>query len=128
MQVGQARLLLFSDREKFLRLFEERAFAPANAQKDLLILMLEAYAETIGRSLDTVKRWVEKTPANRNHLPADLQSLSAGKSSSHDARSASDLGRADCARKNAKAAALLNLLLRQPLVEGGHARSKLAAR
>ena len=56
--------------EKFLRLFEERAFAPANAQKDLLILMLEAYAETIGRSLDTVKRWVEKTPANRNHLPA----------------------------------------------------------
>ena len=56
--------------EKFLRLFEERAFAPANAEKDLLILMLEAYAETIGRSLDSVKRWVEKTPANRNHLPA----------------------------------------------------------
>ena len=40
---------------KFLHLFEERAFAPANAQKDLLILMLEAYAETIGRSLDTGK-------------------------------------------------------------------------
>ena len=32
--------------------------------------MLTAYAETIGRPLDSIKRWVEKTPANRNHLPA----------------------------------------------------------
>jgi hypothetical protein len=55
---------------KFLRLFEERAFDPGNAEKDLLILLLEAYAETIGRRLDSIKRWVEKTPANRNHLPA----------------------------------------------------------
>jgi hypothetical protein len=55
---------------KFYQLFERRAFDPANAQRDLLVLMLEAYAETIGRSLDSVKRWVEKTPANRNHLPA----------------------------------------------------------
>lgn len=55
---------------KFLCSFEERAFDPANAEKDLLIVMLESYAETIGRSLESVKRWVEKTPANRNHLPA----------------------------------------------------------
>jgi len=55
---------------KFLRSFEEHAFDPANAEKDLLIIMLESYAETIGRPLESVKRWVEKTPANRNHLPA----------------------------------------------------------
>lgn len=55
---------------KFYQLFEKRAFDPGNAQKDLLVLMLEAYAETIGRPLGSVKRWVEKTPANRNHLPA----------------------------------------------------------
>jgi hypothetical protein len=55
---------------KFLHLFEARAFDPANAERDLLILLLEAYAETIGRPLHSIKRWVEKTPANRNHLPA----------------------------------------------------------
>ena len=55
---------------KFYRLFEELAFDPFNVEKDLLVLMLEAYAATISRSLETVKRWIEKTPANRNHLPA----------------------------------------------------------
>ena len=59
--------------QEFLHSFEERAFDPANAQKDLLILMLESYAETIGRPLETVTRWIEKTPANRNHLPAIFQ-------------------------------------------------------
>src|SRR5438445_1378074 len=34
--------------------------------------MVKAYAATLGRSLDTVARWVEKTPANRNHIGAIL--------------------------------------------------------
>src|SRR5216683_1669983 len=55
---------------KFYRLFEQLAFDPSNADKDLLVLMLQAYATTIGQSFETVKRWLEKTPANRNHLPA----------------------------------------------------------
>src|SRR5262249_55997423 len=38
--------------------------------EDLLVLMVKAYAATLGRSLDTVTRWVEKTPANRNHVNA----------------------------------------------------------
>src|SRR5207248_2311638 len=57
-------------REKFLQTFERAAFDPANAQQDLLVLMVKAYAATLGRSLDTVTRWVEKTPANRNHVRA----------------------------------------------------------
>src|SRR5712691_10499335 len=56
--------------QKFYRLFEQLAFDPSNAHKDLLVLMLEAYAATLDRPLETVKRWIEKTPANRNHLPA----------------------------------------------------------
>src|SRR5205823_14254440 len=59
-------------REKFLETFERTAFDPANAQQDLLVLMVKAYAETLERPLDTVERWVEKTPANRNHIPAIL--------------------------------------------------------
>jgi hypothetical protein len=55
-------------REKFLEMFERAAFDPANAHQDLLVLMVKAYAATLGRSLDTVARWVEKTPANRNHV------------------------------------------------------------
>src|SRR5262249_24410152 len=38
--------------------------------EDLLVLMVKAYASTLGRSPDTVTRWVEKTPANRNHVRA----------------------------------------------------------
>jgi Sulfotransferase family len=56
-------------REKFLNAFEQMAFDPANAQEDLLVLMVKAYAATLGRPLDTIGRWVEKTPANRNHIP-----------------------------------------------------------
>ncbi len=54
---------------EFYERFETLAFAPENAAKDLLVLMLEAYAATIGRSLDSITRWVEKTPANRRYLP-----------------------------------------------------------
>ncbi|MEP7078430.1 MAG: sulfotransferase [Chthoniobacterales bacterium] len=53
-----------------LELFEQMAFEPANAERDLLVIMVEAYAAALGKSEDAVRRWVEKTPANRNHLPA----------------------------------------------------------
>lgn len=55
---------------EFRRRFEQRAFAPANAGRDLLVLLLETYADHLGRPLDSVRRWVEKTPANRDRLPA----------------------------------------------------------
>jgi hypothetical protein len=59
-------------REHFLETFKRAAFDPANAQEDLLVLMVKAYAATLGRSLETIARWVEKTPANRNHISAIL--------------------------------------------------------
>src|SRR4029450_4747923 len=55
-------------REKFLETFERTAFDPANGQEDLLVLMVKAYAAALERPLDTIGRWVEKTPANRNHI------------------------------------------------------------
>jgi hypothetical protein len=55
---------------KFLETFERAAFDPANAEKDLLVLMIESYAAVRGIPLDRVKRWVEKTPANRNYIRA----------------------------------------------------------
>lgn len=60
-------------REKFLETFEQVAFDPVNAQQDLLVLMVKAYAAALERPLDTVARWVEKTPANRNHVPKILR-------------------------------------------------------
>jgi Sulfotransferase family len=54
--------------QRFLEAFERIAFDAANAQRDLLVLMTEAYAATMGVSLDRIKRWIEKTPANRNHI------------------------------------------------------------
>src|SRR5205807_3132428 len=54
---------------RFLELFEQKAFAPENSAKDLLVLMIEAYAEILGRLLDSIRRWIEKTPANRKYLP-----------------------------------------------------------
>jgi len=59
-------------REKFLETFERAAFDPVNAKEDLLVLMVKAYAATLQRPLDTIRRWVEKTPANRNHVPTIL--------------------------------------------------------
>jgi hypothetical protein len=55
-------------KQKFLETFERVAFDPANANRDLLVLMMEAYAEVVGVPLDRIKRWVEKTPANRNYV------------------------------------------------------------
>src|SRR6202051_1425482 len=43
-------------RRKFFDTFESAVFDPANAQEDLLVLMVKAYAATLGRSLDTVAR------------------------------------------------------------------------
>src|SRR6266480_4817978 len=54
--------------QKFLETFERTAFDPANANRDLLALMAESYAATIGLPIDRIKRWIEKTPANRNHI------------------------------------------------------------
>lgn len=54
---------------ELLSRFEQDAFAPENAQKDLLVLLLESYAKVVGRPLDSISRWVEKTPANRRYLP-----------------------------------------------------------
>ena len=54
--------------QKFLETFERIAFDPANANRDLLVLMAESYAATVNVPLDRIKRWVEKTPANRNHV------------------------------------------------------------
>src|SRR2546430_6288054 len=56
-------------KQKFLETFERVAFDPANANQDLLVLMMESYAEVVGVPLDRIKRWVEKTPANRNYVP-----------------------------------------------------------
>jgi len=60
-------------RERFLALFEKKAFDPEHPHKDLLVAMLEAYAETRGIARESVKRWVEKTPANRNYISQILQ-------------------------------------------------------
>src|SRR5215472_19210503 len=51
-------------KQEFLELFERVAFEPVNAKRDLLALMMEAYARVLGIPVDRVKRWVEKTPAN----------------------------------------------------------------
>jgi hypothetical protein len=54
--------------QTFLQTFERIAFDPANSHRDLLALMAEAYALTMGISLVRLKYWIEKTPANRNHI------------------------------------------------------------
>jgi hypothetical protein len=54
--------------QKFLETFERIAFDPANANRDLLALMAESYSETLGIPTDRIRRWIEKTPANRNHV------------------------------------------------------------
>jgi hypothetical protein len=53
---------------KFLETFERLAFDPSNAHRDLLALMAESYAATLGIPIDRIKHWIEKTPANRNHV------------------------------------------------------------
>ncbi len=57
---------------EFRQRFERAAFAPAKAERDLLVIMMEAYAETLRVPLETIVRWVEKTPANRRFIPQIL--------------------------------------------------------
>src|ERR1700716_1188953 len=56
-------------KQKFLETFERVAFDPANANRDLLVLMMEAYAQVVGVPPQRIKRWVEKTLANLNYIP-----------------------------------------------------------
>jgi hypothetical protein len=60
-------------KREFLERFEKSAFDPANRDKDLLVLMIESYATVRGIELSGIKRWIEKTPANRNHMGAIRQ-------------------------------------------------------
>ncbi|PYJ40267.1 MAG: hypothetical protein DME86_12675 [Verrucomicrobia bacterium] len=53
--------------------FEAAAFHQKNADRDLLVIMVETYAGTLGRPLDSIVRWIEKTPANRRFIPQILE-------------------------------------------------------
>ena len=64
---------------RMLQLFEQMAFEPANSEKDLLVILLEAYAATLGRDLNSIRRWIEKTPANRNQIPEIRRRFPQGK-------------------------------------------------
>jgi hypothetical protein len=55
-------------RAEFIETFERAAFDSAGIDNDLLVLMVQSYAATLGIPLDRIKRWVEKTPANRDHI------------------------------------------------------------
>ena len=66
-------------RTEFLERFERAAFDSARADNDLLVLMVESYAATLGIPLDRIKRWVEKTPANRDHIATILSRFSSAK-------------------------------------------------
>src|ERR1043166_5137817 len=59
-------------KKKFFETFERIAFDSANEKRDLLVLMMESYAGVVGAPVEEVKRWVEKTPGNRNYLPEIL--------------------------------------------------------
>jgi Sulfotransferase family len=58
---------------EFRERFERAAFDPGNVEKDLLVIMLEAYARTLRVPLESIVRWVEKTPANRRFIPQILE-------------------------------------------------------
>jgi hypothetical protein len=58
---------------QFRERFESTAFDPNNADKDLLVLLMETYAEILRVPLDSIVRWVEKTPANRRFIPQILE-------------------------------------------------------
>jgi hypothetical protein len=58
---------------EFQKRFERAAFDPGNAERDLLVIMMESYAETLRIPLDSIVRWIEKTPANRRFIPQILE-------------------------------------------------------
>lgn len=59
-------------RAQFLATFEQHAFDSGRIDDDLLVLMVESYAAALGLPRDRIKRWVERTPANRDHISAIL--------------------------------------------------------
>jgi hypothetical protein len=64
---------------EFLQTFERAAFDPANEDEDLLVLLIESYAAIRGISLEGIRRWVEKTPANRNYISAIFERFPGAK-------------------------------------------------
>lgn len=66
-------------RAKFLETFEQAAFDSDKIDSDLLVLMVECYAAALGVPLDRIKRWVERTPANRDHISVILSRFSHAK-------------------------------------------------
>jgi hypothetical protein len=58
---------------QFRERFAAAAFDPNNADKDLLVLLMETYAEILEIPRDSIVRWVEKTPANRRFIPQILE-------------------------------------------------------
>src|SRR5205807_881354 len=48
-------------------------------ERDLLVLMAESYAAALAIPLDGIKRWIEKTPANRDHVAAIFSRFSHAK-------------------------------------------------
>src|SRR5437588_5889329 len=49
--------------------FEGAAFHPKTADKNLRGMMVDANAATLGRPLDSIINWTQKTPANRRCIP-----------------------------------------------------------
>lgn len=64
---------------RFREEFARAAFDPANARRDLLVLLFETYAAVAGRPPESVRRWIEKTPANRDHLPAIFERFASAR-------------------------------------------------
>lgn len=64
---------------EFREAFQTAAFAPANEEKDLLVILLETYAAIRGIGLNSIVRWIEKTPANRRFIPQILRRFPAAK-------------------------------------------------
>jgi hypothetical protein len=89
METAESRLLFAAEsqkgnrdygnfpREEYRRDFEATARDAANAEKDLLAIMVESYARVRGIPIETITRWIEKTPANRYCLP-DIRSRFPG--------------------------------------------------
>jgi hypothetical protein len=93
---------------QFRKRFEAVAFDPGNADKDLLVLMMETYAEILAIPLDSIVRWVEKTPANRRFMPQILERFPQ----------ASDSSRANRLGENTPDSPVFGLLLRVALASG----------
>ena len=77
-------------KQKFLETFQRVAFDPANANRDLLVLMMECSArtnKTLGR----------KNSGQPQLCPGDLQSIPESEAVADHARSARAAGGADCA-------------------------------